>query len=298
MSMDREDLIRALDDAEATDLAVLKQAAENAKAAYLKASNTANLKSWKGAEQAVEDYMARKAEEKGDQGAEAKAGAASAAARRRVFESLNQVCGHLQAEGWQVCYNTLRKAVKDGRLKPRKDGRYTQWAADQYAAGVLKRRLPEGGAEPEESAPPAPSLGEEKTREDIELRKVARERERLKLDKERGNLIPRELYEKDLAARLALFSNSLDAWFSRVAGEVAALLGADLGAAERIIALVGGDPGKALELVGHVQACEAEVLDLLLSRKHEWLRAFARSEVQVVDIEPYLGLVRGEGGRA
>lgn len=230
--------------------------------------------------------MSRKAEE-----------VAAAAARRRVFENRKQAVDYLRGAGWQVSYNTVSKAVGKGLLTPRKGGGFTQFALDQYGAACLKRRLETApAADPPEDKDPG--LGEKKMQAEISLKEIARQREELKLARDQGNLVPRELYEKDLAARLALFSNAMEAWFARVAGEIAALLGADLGAAERIIALVGGDPGKALELVGHVQACEAEVLALLLARKHEWLRAFARSEVQVVDIEPYLGLVRGEGGRA
>jgi hypothetical protein len=43
-----------------------------------------------------------------------------------------------------------------------------------------------------------------------------------------------------------------------------------------------------MDLAGWVAGREAEVLDLLLRRKHEWLRAFAKEEVQVVEIEDYL----------
>lgn len=295
--MDREELIRAMSEAESTDLAVLKQAAQNAKQAYLKNSTKANLESWKAAERAAEDYMAGKAEEQQGRDAASDARAAQAAAKRRVFENPKQAVDYLKAAGWQVSYNTLRKAVAKGLVKPRKGGGFSQWVLDQYGAACLKRRLDQGQAAdaPEDKDP---GLGEQKMAEEIALKQIVRQRETLKLARDRGALIPRELYEKDLAARLALFSNSLEAWFSRVAGEVAALLGADLEAAARIIGLVGGDPARALDLVGHVQACEPEILALLLARKHEWLRAFTLAEVQVLDIEPFLGLVRGEGGGA
>jgi len=278
--MDREELIRALKDSQATDLAVLAQAEQNAKARYLDASTKANLESWKAAQQAREDFEAQVGEQ-------AEGARADRAASRRVFENANQVQAYLAEAGWKVSYNTVCAHVKKGFLKPRRAGGFTQKTVDAYAVTHLVKTVDASpaGDEPEEAKPGA---AEERTLADAELKRITAERARLALARERMEIVPRELYVKDLAARMAFFSNQIDALAGTIADELIALVGGEAGSAARLLALLGADTSRAWELAGHFESLKPDIMDVFLRRKAAWLRAFAIEEHQIDDIEPFL----------
>lgn len=209
----------------------------------------------------------------------------------KIFENTRQVHVYLQDQGWKCAYNTVAKDIKAGKLTARRGGGFTKQTVDQYAMTHLVRRIdaaPEKDKSWEENTMDASGAQERKVAADADLKETMAKREKLRLDMLNKKLIPKELYESDLAARLALFSNSIDVWAMDIASDLAGMFGADVRPCSEIIEKVGGEPGKASELAGWFLARRPEIADMIIKSKQDWLRAFGSSQVQVIEIEDYV----------
>jgi hypothetical protein len=273
---------------ELAEVQVLTQAERQNLVAYNKDPTATNKRNWDAAkkgrvaliEQLEEKYAADIKQK------------ASEAALPSTFENTRQVHIYLQEQGWKCAYNTVAKDIKSGKLTARRGGGFARQTVDQYAMTHLVRRVDADPskdapwADPDETAPTG--AAERRLSADADIKERQAKLIDRKLAAMERKLIPRELYEKDLAARLALFSNSIDVWAQSSASDLAGLLGADAGPVAEIIELVGGDPDKASALSAWFLAREPEIVELVIKAKQDWLRAYALHRVQVVEIEEYI----------
>lgn len=183
----------------------------------------ANLKALKKAETALSDFRAARYESAGGQ----------------IFDSLMDVIAFLDMDGWKISKSTAYEHKDEGKVRPGADGKYSLATVQKYAQDHLQRK--DGGS------PGVINLQEDKLRGHIRQISADAEMRELKLQERRGELIPREHVEVELAARAGDLKTHLDA--------------SARSASTRIIKLVGGDVQKAPELISFMLGINRKVLD-------------------------------------
>jgi len=140
----------------------------------------------------------------------------------RVCKTQAEAIRYLQNAGFKLSQPVFNRAVSEHRVPTNADGHFEEAALLGYAVGNLKAK-----AQAENRA-----LGDAATgrlSEDARLKKVQADRFQLKLDKEKGLLMPRMEHERSLAARALFFKREVEN-FIHLHGPA-------------IIHLVGGDEG-------------------------------------------------------
>jgi len=146
-----------------------------------------------------------------------------------VSESLGKLPAvekYLSAAGWKVKKSKLYQDKKKGLLKMQPDGTVLKSDADAYAAVNLA---------PADAAPDADDqetlrLKREQLRMDLEIKRQVQERGLMRLQKERGELVPREEVDQILVSAVTVLRSSLRQWLYVNMGE--------------LVELVAGDPAK------------------------------------------------------
>jgi hypothetical protein len=144
------------------------------------------------------------------------------------------VVAHLKKAGYKVGRQTVYNHRHEGKIRPGKDGKFPLSAVEKYAAIHLQHL----GAPPPEAASGLDSSQRNKV--DAETRKALAQAEHweLKTKTLSGDLVPRDLFERELAARAAVLKSDLSN-FAR--SEPLA-----------IITIVKGDPARAPELEAYM----------------------------------------------
>lgn len=229
--MKRDDLIRALSDADANQLAVLAQARENAKRAVLEKSSKANMEALRTAEQMLAKFQA-------DKGLDDKGAGLS-------FKNINEVHRYLSEQGYKAALSTL---YNDKKFFPKRKGVISLRKVKDY---VDAKKLEKRSASTKEEAESGAGLFSESRRLDADAA-LKEKRGRLldlQLAKDEGALFPAETAERELAVRAQAFRLGLEGWAAKVGETVAATFGADPDLAAKAVARVGGDPARSGELV-------------------------------------------------
>lgn len=200
------------------------------------------------------------------------------------IKSVLAVSRFLNERHFNAPKSTIDRHFKEGKFGRNKDGEFEEKVLLEYARVHLKEA--ETGKKREQV-----DLDRARAKSDAEIQKLQEQGRlaRIKRQKLEKKVVPRGLYEKDLAARMAFFSSQLDALFPRLADECVQLfIGENHGRAAQLIDLVDGDHDKAMELVGYVEKMVPELIAVFMNRKARWLEAFARDRVHVVELEGYL----------
>lgn len=227
----RDDLIRALSDADANRLAVLAQARENAKRAVLEKSSKANMEALRTAEQMLATFQA----DKGLDGMGA----------GLCFKNINEVHKYLSEQGYKAALSTL---YNDKKFFPKRKGVISLRAVKGY---IEAKKLEKRSASAQQEAEADAGLSSEARRLDADAA-LKEKRGRLldlQLAKDQGALFPAEVAERELAVRAQAFRLGLEGWAAKAGEAIAATFGADPDLAAKAVARVGGDPAKSGELV-------------------------------------------------
>lgn len=230
--MKRDDLIKALSDSEATQLAVLAQARENAKRAVLEKSTKQTLDALRMAERMLAEFEVKHGLDKGN---------------RLSFKNLLDVHKYLIAEGYSISQSTV---YTDKGMLPKRKGKISLRTVRAY---IEAKKLEKHSASPGQEAEAGASLGPTARRLDADAA-LKEKRGRLldiELAKSERALFPAEIAERELAARAQAFRLGLEGWASKIGEAVAAIFGADPELAGKMVMLAGGDPAKASDLVAH-----------------------------------------------
>lgn len=147
----------------------------------------------------------------------------------RTFKTQTDAVSFLVDYGFKVSGPTFSRAFKARKIPTNADGHFEEGALLAYANIHLDQAESLASREAERAS--AARLDA-----DTDLKRYQAERQKLKLAKELGNVMPKAQYERDLASRALFFKNEVRT-FIRLHGAA-------------IIHLVGGNEDKLEALVG------------------------------------------------
>jgi hypothetical protein len=180
-----------------------------------------------------------------------------------TLPNLLAVVDHLQRLGWKVKKSAAYKHRAEGKIRPTKTGSYLIVDVDRYAAAHLRKL---------DGTAPAPQL------DDLQTKKAALEtrhmeakvtHQELKNEILLGKFVPKDLFERALAARAAVFKTDIEN-FAR-------------GQAPGIVAMVDGDLQKVPELV-----------DFILAEGETWLARYSESQEFSISPEDYARILASQ----
>jgi hypothetical protein len=148
-----------------------------------------------------------------------------------TYENLVGVLAYLKERGYKASKSSLYLHAGHGKIHARKDGLFHVRDIEKYAKIFLKRR---GGA-PHRLPTGLDSLQKEKLSAETIKLKAQAEHWQARARAFTGSLVPRELFEQELAKRASVFKNDLES-FARAE-------------AMGIVGIVDGNPDKAPDLV-------------------------------------------------
>lgn len=176
-----------------------------AMAGYQAESSTANLKTWKSAEEALTEYAA----------------SIGYGETKEELNNISVVLAYLVNSGWKCTKTSLYRHQQQGKIKPDADGKYSKRIVDKYARTFLKQTAT-GKRVTEETD----DLQRKKLTKEIARLELAVEREEFALQRERGLYVPREQMEIELATRAGILVSGLKHWVqSKAADWIAAVSG-------------------------------------------------------------------------
>lgn len=158
----------------------------------------------------------------------------------RVFKRQVDAVAFLRERGFKLSASAFCRDLKAGRVSTNPLGHFEEGALLAYAVA-----LKEPTAKAEDKA--LSSATANRLSADAELKRYQAERQRLKLEKEQGLLMPRSDHERDLAARALFFRREVENYIH--------LYGPG------IIHLVGGDEDKLPLLLQHWEETTAVWMD-------------------------------------
>jgi hypothetical protein len=243
-TMDQEKIKRLLDVAGSEDqikLKVLHNAVVKCIKDYQAESTSARLNDWQKAEGALEAFIAELS-------------AAHLQDSSNTLPNVPAIVEYLDARGWKAGTSTIYKHQKEGKIRPQQDGTFRIADCDKYAATYLKHKDGTGSMKLD-------TLQQEKLQAEIAKTKAQAEHWEIKAKASSGAYVPKELFERELARRAAVFRNDLEN-FAR-------------SEADGIVAAVEGDPSKVPDLI-----------EYLLGRVEEFLDRYSREREFTVPLPP------------
>jgi len=164
-----------------------------------------------------------------------------------MFDNILGVVDYLDLRGWKIKKSAAYKHSKEGKLRPREDGRYSQKDVDKYARTFLK---------PKDSSFLSGAIDAMQSKKlQAETDKLVAQAEHwsIKAKVAAGQYVPRDLFELELAKRAAVFKNDIESFIRAQA----------LG----IIHLVDGSADKAPDLI-----------EYMLDQAEDWLDRYAEEK--------------------
>jgi len=174
-----------------------------------------------------------------------------------TFESLPAVMQYLQKKGYKIQKSAIYNHKTSGKIRPNKEGKYLRADVEKYAQAHLQ---PADGSPSQKQVltKAQKERAEAETRERV-ARAINWETRTAALQQK---LVPRELFENELAARAAIFRTDGENFFR--------------GQAPAIVNIVGGDALKVPELI-----------DFCLNALEQWLSRYLQQEEFKVDVSAY-----------
>ncbi len=134
------------------------------------------------------------------------------------FRTQKEAVAWLRGQGWEISEPSFSRHKKEGRISTDAEGWFTVDGLRAFASAALART-----AVVEDAQSRAAAL--EKMNADSELKSVKAARERLKLEREQGSLMPRAEHEAGLAARAVFFRSEIESFIFRKGGELIEVTG-------------------------------------------------------------------------
>lgn len=159
------------------------------------------------------------------------------------FDNILAVVDHLSGRGWKIAKSSAYNHSKEGKLRPREDGKYYLKDVEKYARAFLRRV-------DQTATGMFDDLQERKLQAETDKLIAQAEHWQIKARAAAGQYVPRDLFELELAKRAAVFKNDIESFIRAQA----------LG----IIHLVGGSADKAPDLI-----------EWMLDHAEEWLDRYA-----------------------
>jgi hypothetical protein len=172
------------------------------------------------------------------------------------------VVEYLERLGWKIKKSAAYKHRSEGKLRPTQTGTYLITEVDRYATTHLRKL--DGTTRTGLTTNPQDNDDIQANKMALEVRHLSAKvsHQELKNDILLGKFVPKDLFERELAARAAVFKTDIEN-FAR-------------SQASGIIALVAGDLKKISELI-----------DFILSQGETWLARYTESQEFTVSPEDY-----------
>lgn len=178
----------------------------------------------------------------------------------------------LEIQGFKISKSTFSLHVKSGKVATNAAGLFEASALLGYAAVNLTPTVKIEDAKARETAIVKISV-------DSDLKAVRAERERLKLHREQGRLMPVIVHENELAARALFFKAEIEGFIHRKSSE--------------IIALVDGKHDRKMELINWWNDTTADWMDAW-SRERDFADSADEDEATTQTHSPHCSLSAGD----
>jgi len=188
--------------------------------AYNADPTTANLRNWQAAEAALGEFVAE-------------IEAPRTSGRGPALKNILAVCDHLTRLGWKIRKSSAYKAMHEGKIRPQPDGSCLAADAERFAETVLRRL--DGG---KNDADRLEQLQQEKLVAEVDKTKAQARHWAMRAETLSGAYVPRDLFERELARRAAIFRNDLETFSSAEAGG--------------IVAVADGDTARIPDVIEHI----------------------------------------------
>jgi hypothetical protein len=170
------------------------------------------------------------------------------------LKNIPAVIAHLDAAGWKISKSAAYKHKKEGRLRPGADGWFSVKAVEKYARQWLEKKDGSAGQVSVEE------LAEQKAAAELEKIRAQARHWDTKTKIELGQYVPREEWDRELAARARVFKSDIENFIRSEASE--------------LIRMVDGDPDKAPDLI-----------DYYLRQAEAWLDRYSQEKTWRVNHE-------------
>jgi hypothetical protein len=146
--------------------------------------------------------------------------AADAAPPSRAFRTQLDAVAFLKNRGFRISKSSFNRDLKAGKVSTDANGHFEEPALLAYAVAM---REPTAAVADKALS----SATTERLSADAELKKYQAERQKLKLEKEQGLLMPRADHERDLAARALFFRREVENFIHLHGAAIIHLTGGD-----------------------------------------------------------------------
>jgi hypothetical protein len=156
------------------------------------------------------------------------------------FKNVLEVLGYLQGAGWKISQPGLYKHVAEGKLTRNPEGAFGKIAVDKYARTFLRKK--DGSSKVSDQLN---DLQREKLLAETRMATARASHWEIKTKETLGELVPRDAFERELAARASVLKSDDENWIFGAAGD--------------IIALVKGDPALEPDLIEFMRTSRESV---------------------------------------
>ncbi|GFK95466.1 hypothetical protein NNJEOMEG_03329 [Fundidesulfovibrio magnetotacticus] len=251
-----EQLLALAEQSAKNDLAFLIKAKEEAKKRMKDDPSPENIKAFERAKSAVESEAAR---------------LQAAPVSARVYKTQLDAVAFLKGSGFKVAKSKFNADVKRGKVPRNSEGHFEEGALLGYAAANL---TPLSSVEDRAASEAMVN----RMSADAELKQFQAQRQKLKLEREQGLLMPRADHERDLAVRAQLFRNEIEGRDRRTAPKLVELV------VSRLAALDGVPPEVAGQLRDAAPNLVPEVTEFLLRDSGDLMDAWSSDRAFVVEL--------------
>jgi hypothetical protein len=202
---DASSLLALAEQSAQTDLAYLLKAKEESKKRMKEKPSQENIAAFNRARDAVDAETNR---------------LATGPSPLRVYKTQADAVTYLQNAGYKISTATFNRAVKAGKVPTNAAGHYEENVLLAYAGA---HREPTAKVENKALS----SATTERISADAELKQYQAARQKLRLEKEQGLLMPRQEHERDLAARALFFKREVENFIHLHGAAMLHLVGGD-----------------------------------------------------------------------
>jgi len=214
--MDNAELVDVLTQTERNSLAILTQAVNDCQADVLAHKPGAGARLIKATE-TLEKFKVRFAS------------SAMSDAPLEIIGKIPAVEKYLATAGWRIGKSKLYQDKRKGLLRLQPDGTVSKADADAYAEEYLRPSDATPDAEPDEVL----MMRRDLLKAELDVKQQIAERHKMRLEKERGDLVSRAEFDAMLVAAVSVLRSSMRQWFYVKMAE--------------LVELVHGDPTKIEE---------------------------------------------------
>jgi hypothetical protein len=196
-----------------------------------------------------------------------------------VFANARQIYLYLKDQGYQVAQQTVYNHIEKGLLQPKRGGGFSQRTVDSYALSHLTKVSPD--IEDDCNFAPSPDFedlqgaGERKQKNHADYLEYQAKLKQLQYKRESGQVIPKDMVEREMAARAQAFRFGLESFGHDVAPDLAGIFGGEQAVAEKMLRELDISLDLAPAVAKWIQGRIPQVLAIWEDKIEEFLEPYA-----------------------